>query len=254
MNRDLADCMDLTNRAVLITGGRRIGRAVAEELARRGAHLCLSHRRTPGDLERTAETARAMGRTVILARADLADETECSRLVEETVRGLGRLDILIHMASLYESKPFDEMNGHDWDRGLAVDARAAFLCARAAVPHMRAVGGGRIVLLSDWLPASGRPRYRGYLSYYVAKAAVIGLTEALALELAADNILVNAVAPGPIRPPDTVDADEIEKVGKVTPLGHWGGDQEVVKAVVALIDADFVTGETIRVDGGRHLQ
>lgn len=246
--------MDLTDRAVLITGGRRIGSAVAEELARRGAHLCLSYSHTAGDLERTAETVRAMGRIAILVRADLTDETACGRLVDGTVTALGRLDILIHMASRYESKSFDEMSGHDWDRGLAVDARAAFLCARAAVPHMRAAGGGRILLFSDWLPASGRPRYRGYLSYYVAKAAVIGLTEALALELAADNILVNAVAPGPIRPPDTLAADDVEKVESVTPVGRWGGDQEVVKAVVALIDSDFITGETIRVDGGRHIR
>ena len=101
---------------------------------------------------------------------------------------------------------------------------------------------------------SGRPRYPGYLPYYVAKSAVIGLTEALALELALDGILVNAVAPGPIRPPADMDAQEVQAVERATPLGRWGGDEALVAAVLALVETDFITGETLRVDGGRHLK
>ena len=135
-----------------------------------------------------------------------------------------------------------------------VDLRAAFLCAHAAVPHMRRQGGGRIVNFADWIAASGRPRYPGFLPYYVAKAGVIALTEALALELAGDAILVNAVAPGPIvAPPGTTD-DELKAVEAATPLGRWGGAEAIVRAVLFLIETDFVTGETIRVDGGRHLK
>ena len=135
-----------------------------------------------------------------------------------------------------------------------VDLRAAFLCAHAAAPHMRRQGGGRIVNFSDWIAKSGRPRYPGFLPYYVAKAGIIGLTEALALELAADQILVNAIAPGPIlAPPDTT-AEESRAVEKATPLGRWGGEMEIAKAVVALLESDFITGETIRVDGGRHIK
>ena len=119
---------------------------------------------------------------------------------------------------------------------------------------MRARGGGRIINFSDWVARSGRPRYTGFVPYYVAKAGVIALTEALALELAGDNILVNAIAPGPIlAPPETSDA-EFKAVEEATPLGRWGGEREIVKAVLALIDSDFITGETIRVDGGRHLR
>jgi 3-oxoacyl-[acyl-carrier protein] reductase len=136
---------------------------------------------------------------------------------------------------------------------MSVDLRASFLCAKAAVPLMRAQGGGRIINFSDWLPVGDRPRYKGFLTYYVAKAGVKALTEALALEVAGDNILVNAIAPGPIlAPPDTTD-EEFAAVEKVTPLGRWGGAEEIAKVVLALIDSDFITGETIRVDGGRHL-
>jgi NAD(P)-dependent dehydrogenase (short-subunit alcohol dehydrogenase family) len=111
-----------------------------------------------------------------------------------------------------------------------------------------------VINFSDWISASGRPRYTGYLPYYVAKAGVIGLTEALALELAPDNILVNAVAPGPILPPPGISDDESEAVIKATPLGRWGGEAEVAKAVRFLIETEFVTGEVIRVDGGRHVR
>jgi NAD(P)-dependent dehydrogenase (short-subunit alcohol dehydrogenase family) len=135
-----------------------------------------------------------------------------------------------------------------------VDLRAAFLCARAAVPHMRRGGGGRIVNFADWVAASGRPRYTGYLPYYVAKAGVIALTEALALELAPDQILVNAVAPGPIVPPPGTTDEEKQAVEAATPLGRWGGAQAIVRAVLFLVETDFVTGETIRVDGGRHVK
>jgi NAD(P)-dependent dehydrogenase (short-subunit alcohol dehydrogenase family) len=151
-------------------------------------------------------------------------------------------------------RPFDELTLADWDAVMNVDLRAAFLCARAAVPHMRRHGGGRIINFSDWVAKSGRPRYDGYLPYYVAKGAVIALTEALALELARDNILVNAIAPGPILAPPGTSDDESRAVEQATPLGRWGGEAEIAKAVLALLHVDFITGETVRVDGGRHVK
>ena len=246
--------MDLTAKAVLITGAKRIGSSVAAELARRGADISMSYNRSAAEAERAAALVREAGRSVLITQADVQNATDCRRLIEATAFDLGRLDVLIYMASTYVSKPFDELGEADWDRALAVDLKGAYLCALAAVPHMRAAGGGRIVNFSDWVAKSGRPRYQGLLPYYVAKAGVVGLTEALALELAGDRILVNAIAPGPIRPPEDMDVREVEEVEKATPLGRWGGDEEIVKAIVALVESDFITGETIRVDGGRHLQ
>ena len=246
--------MELAGRVALITGGRRIGAVVASELARGGADIALVYRSSRAEAEETADSLRALGRRVFLVQADLSRPDSGDRVVDETVNALGRLDVLINMASIYVQKSVDELTVEDWDTQLAVDVRAAWLCARAAVPHMRRLRGGRIINFGDWVARSGRPRYTGYLAYYVAKASVIALTEALALELAPDQILVNAIAPGPIVAPEDTSDDEFAKVERATPLGRWGGESEIAKAVLALIDSDFITGETIRVDGGRHLK
>ena len=117
---------------------------------------------------------------------------------------------------------------------------------------MKQGGGARIINFADWLPVSGRPRYRGFVPYYSSKAAVVALTESLALELAPE-ILVNAIAPGPILAPPGLTPEESIEVMKATPLRRWGGAAEIAKTVLFLVDSDFITGECIRVDGGRHL-
>lgn len=246
--------MDPTDKVALITGGRRIGAVVATELARKGVHVAVVYRGSRSEAEETAETLRAMGRRALVVQADLQQPEACSRAVEATVTEFGRLDILVNMASVYREKPLDDLTVEDWDAQLSIDLRAAWLCSHAAFRHMRRSGGGRIVNFSDWVARSGRPRYRGYLPYYVAKAGVIALTEALALELASDQILVNAIAPGPIVAPPGTSAADSAAVEQATPLGRWGGEIEIAKTVIALVESDFITGETIRVDGGRHVK
>ena len=203
--------MPLTNKTVLITGGKRIGAIVALELARRGMDVALSYQRSKEEAEATAETVRGAGRRAVVLQANLSHGTDCATLVTGAAAALGRLDALINMASVYRSQPLAEIDEARWDAVIAVDLKAAFLCARAAVPHLRAAGGGRIVNFSDWVAASGRPRYTGFLPYYVAKRAIIGLTEALALELAGDQILVNAIAPGPILAPEGTTDEELKR-------------------------------------------
>jgi NAD(P)-dependent dehydrogenase (short-subunit alcohol dehydrogenase family) len=241
-------------KVALITGGKRIGAVVAAALSQRGVDVALSYARSRSEAEQAADAVRRAGRRGAAIQADLSQPQGCETLVATTAATFGGIDILINMASVYARKSFDDLRVEDWDASLDVDLRAAFLCARAAVPYMRTRGGGRIINFSDWIAKSGRPRYQGFLPYYVAKAGVIALTEALALELAVDNVLVNAIAPGPIvAPPETTD-EELTAVAQATPLGHWGGEGEIAKAVLALFDNDFITGETIRVDGGRHLK
>ena len=244
----------LTGRGAIITGGKRIGAAVALALAGRGMQIALSYNRSQEEAQRAADTIQANGGRAFIYQTDLSRADAVRAFVDRAAADLGSVNALINMASVYSSVTFEELDERAWDAVLNVDLKAAFLCARAAVPHMRARGGGRIINFTDWVARSGRPRYKGYLPYYVAKHGVVGLTEALALELAEDHILVNAIAPGPIlAPPETTD-EEYRAVEAATPLGRWGGEAEIVAAVMFLLETEFMTGETIRIDGGRHLK
>jgi NAD(P)-dependent dehydrogenase (short-subunit alcohol dehydrogenase family) len=245
--------MDLTNRVVIITGGKRIGRVVARELAARGADLVLSYRGSKDEALATAADVEAHGRRAMTIVADVSKSADCHAIIDQAVATFGKVDVLINMASIYAPRPFDALTDVEWEQNLAVNLKSAFVCSTAAVPHMRKQGGGRIVNFADWLAASGRPHYTGFVPYYVSKAGVIALTEALALELAGDRILVNAIAPGPIVAPADLTDEERDAVAKQTPVGRWGGEMEIVKTVLFFIDSEFVTGETVRVDGGRHV-
>jgi len=245
--------MTLTNRVVLITGAKRLGHAVAVAAAERGADVAITFNRSRGEADDTVAAVRAVGRRALAIQADVSDEGACASVIRDVDREYGRLDALVNMASLYQSVAFDALTPAEWNRQLAVDLGGTFLMTHAAVPLMRRAGTGRVVNFSDWVAASGRPRYTGYVAYYVAKSGVKALTEVLALELAKDQILVNAIAPGPILAPPGTSEEESNAVVRATPLGRWGGVDEIVKAVLALIETDFITGETIRVDGGRHL-
>lgn len=246
--------MDLKGRVALITGAKRVGADVARELATRGADVAVSYARSKQEADALVGEITALGRRSAAYQADLTSPDACKSVVDKAAADFGRLDVLITMASVYVATPFDTLDLAEWDKTINVDLRSTFLCAIAAVPHMRKQGGGRIVTFSDWLARSGRPRYEGFLPYYVAKAGVMALTEALALELAPDHILVNAIAPGPILAPPGTTAEDHQKVADATPLGRWGGGPEIAKAVLAFIDSDFITGETLRVDGGRHVK
>ena len=243
----------LDSRVVLVTGTKRVGAAVAVAAAGQGANVALLYQNSKAEADAAASDVRAAGRLALVVQADVSKADDARRVVSEVEGTLGRLDVLINMASVYRRVAFDALDEREWRRQLAVDFDGTFFFSRAAVPALRRQGRGHIINISDWLPASGRPRYPGYLGYYVAKAGVKALTEALALELAPDRIQVNAIAPGPILPPPDISAEEVEAVVKATPLGKWGGPEAIVDAVFAILSSDFMTGETIRVDGGRHL-
>ena len=242
--------MDPKGRVALITGGARIGQVVADVLAKRGCSLALTYRGSRDAADATASAAKAVGVRAAVIRADATNEADVIAAVGETVKVLGRLDILINMAAIYEKTP--DPTGALWSTIQDANAKSAFLYSTHCAPAMKQNHAGRIINFSDWLPVTGRPHYRDYVPYYVSKASVAALTQALALQLAPE-ILVNAIAPGPILAPPNLTPEENAQVIEATPLARWGGAEEIAKTVMFFVESDFVTGELIRVDGGRHL-
>ena len=240
--------MDLANRVALVTGARRIGGVVAAELARHGAAVALSYNRSQSEAEQAAAAVRSHGRPAFVHRANLTDAAECEALVAATVEALGRLDILINMASLYLPKPFDALTVEAGSEH-AVDLRAAFACARAAVPHMRR-GRRHIVNFSDWLAKSGRPRTRGICRIMWPRWRD-RLTEGLALSLLRQDS----------RQRDSTGADPCAagdhrrraRRRREVHAGAGARDGDRPGGIGAAC-CDFITGETIRVDGGRHVR
>lgn len=231
-----------------------MGASLAKAMATQGADVALSYSLSGRVIADVVTSVRATGRRSAAFAADLRDPLACQSLVEDVERWGGRLDVVVCLASMFERVALDRLTPDTWRGQLAVDLDASFHCARAAAGVMRRQGSGHIVLCSDWVAASGRARYTGYVPYYVAKAGVVAMTEALAFELAGDGVQVNAVAPGPILPAAGSSSEMQAAVIQATPLGRWGGPGVITQAVMGLLQQDWVTGQVVRVDGGRHLR
>ena len=243
--------MTLQGRVALVTGGaRRVGRTIAVALARRGADVAISYHTSRAETTRAVEELRALGVRAAAIRADVAASADVARLIRQTDRQLGRLDVLINCASAFVRTPFSALTERDWDLHLNTNLKGPFLCSLLAVRLMRKTGGGKIINITDW--AGERP-YRDYLPYCVSKAALSALTKALAKELA-PRIQVIAIAPGPVLPPPGMTRQERQRVIRRLPLARWGTPTDVASAVVFAIEGtDFMTGSTIVIDGGRSI-
>jgi len=239
--------VDLDGRTALVTGGaRRIGRAICLALAGRGVRVAIHCRSSEAEARDLAD--RCPGSVVL--RADLADPAERARLLPEAFERLGRIDFLVNNAAVYETAPLEEIDEAAFERALAVNLTAPFFLARDAGLRMRAAGSGAIVNLTDW--GIDRP-YPDRIPYFAAKAGLAAATKGLARALAPE-VRVNAVAPGPILLPEGAGEQVAAAVVKATPLARLGGPDAIATAVLFLLDHDFMTGETIRVDGGRSLK
>jgi 3-oxoacyl-[acyl-carrier protein] reductase len=243
----------LAGHAALVTGSARgLGRAVAERLAAEGAAVTVADLDLPA-AEEAAAALRQAGSNALAVEADVRDAASVAAAVERSVAELGLLDILVNNAGVVRDGRLEAMSDEDWDTVLDVDLRGYFVCARAVLPHLRTRGWGRIVNISS-RAYLGNP---GQANYSAAKAGVIGLTRALSMELAADGITVNAVAPGAI---DTAlvrnhpRADDIiARAIRMQPVKRLGTPEDVAAAVAFLAsdDAAFVSGDVLHVSGGR---
>ncbi len=240
-------------RVALVTGGGRgIGRAIAQQLARDGIAVAVNYR---GNAAAAAETVRSIeeaGGTAIALAGNVADAAEAAKLVADTVAHFGRLDILVNNAGITRDNLTMRMSEADWDAVLDTNLKGAFLCAKAALRHLlKARDSGRIVSISSVVGIVGNP---GQANYAAAKAGLIGLTKSLAKEIASRGVTVNAVAPGFITTDMTTGlAAEVQEMAlKSIPLGTFGEPQDIAAAVGFLASpaARYITGQVLSVDGG----
>jgi pteridine reductase len=240
-------------KVVLITGGaKRVGAAICRRLHGAGANLMLHYRASAGEARLLqAELNHQRKDSVALIQADLLDLGKVPSLIDQTVQSFGRLDALINNAASFYPTPIGEITLEDWENLIGADLRAPLFISQAAAPALKKTLGA-IVNITDI--HAERP-LKNYILYSIAKAGLVGLTRSLARELAPE-IRVNAVAPGPILWPDDDAFDELsrQRIISHTPLKREGTPEDIAKAVHFLLtEATYVTGETINVDGGRHV-
>jgi NAD(P)-dependent dehydrogenase (short-subunit alcohol dehydrogenase family) len=243
--------MDLKGKAALVTGGTMgLGAAIAVELARRGADVAIAARNLGGPAEEVKAAIVAAGRRAYAIAADLSRANDCARAVEETAAHFGRLDALIHNAGGPSPGKIEDVTPEQWRQTMDLHVNANFYLAKAALPHLRKHKEGCIVTVSSTAGVLGVP---GAIAYATAKGAIPQFTRSLARDLADDNIRVNCVAPGVIRTrfheDMTPERKELNLKHRI-PLHREGTPQQVAEVVALLVTNDYITGETVVIDGG----
>jgi pteridine reductase len=243
--------MLLNARVALVTGaGHRIGRAIALALAGRGMRVAIHYHRSREPAGETAAAIRALGAECDTFGADLGDAEAARALGPRVVERFGGLDVLINSAGIMTRATIEETTPALWDEVMDVNLRSAFFTVQGALPGLRAAKG-KVVNLAD---VGGLEPWPRYAAHCISKAGVVMLTRTLARALAPD-ITVNAVAPGAVLPPDEWSEAARQHLASTTPLGRLGSPDDVTAAVLYLLEGgDYVTGETIVVDGGRLIR
>ncbi len=242
----------LAGRNAIVTGGSRgIGAAICLAFAREGAHVAFCHKGDAENAQSTAERIRTLGRRCHFDEADLSDAAACGAFAEASTAALGEIDILVNNAAISISHRFEEISVPEYEAILGVNLRAPFFMAQAVYGAMKARGQGRIINISSQLATKGAVELAHYCA---AKAGVLGLTRALAMEGAPFGVLVNAIAPGPVETPMLHVLSEEWRARKRAelPIGRFGQPDEIAPAAVFLASDDgrFMVGATLHVNGG----
>jgi len=237
----------LAGQVALVTGAaKRIGRSIALRLASEGADVVVNYESSKAEAEGVVREIVAGERRAIAVQANVSHRGEVQNLFAKAEREFGRLDILVNNAGMFFAAKFEELTEEQWDRIMNTNLKSQFLCSQTAAPIMKRQGRGRIISLTS---LGGLLPWPTFTHYCVSKAGAIMLTRCLARALAPE-ILVNSVAPGTIQfPGEAPDEDYIRRA----PLQRTGTGEDIAGAVAYLATADFVTGQTIVVDGGRSL-
>ena len=238
-----------SGRTALVTGaGRRIGRAIAVALGGLGMRVAVHYHGAEQGAQETLRAIEQAGGGGFTIRADLREAGAPARLVTEAVDRLGSLDVLVNSAAVMIRTPFESVREDVWDEIFALNLRAPFFCAQAAASRMK--DGGVIINIAD---LAAFETWTGYIPHGASKAGVVHITRTLAKRLA-PRLRVNAIAPGAVLLPDDWSDADAQRLVDTTPLARLGSPDDVTQAVLYLIDATYVTGHTIIVDGGRHVR
>jgi len=242
----------LKGKNALVTGSSRgIGRAIALELAKQGANVAVNYAGNEEKAREAAEEIEQLGVKAIKIQADVANEAEVKAMIKEVVNEFGSIDILVNNAGANKDNLLMRMKEEEFDQVINTNLKGVFLCTKAAARHMMKQRAGKIVNVASIVGVSGNP---GQANYVAAKAGVIGLTKTTAKEFATRNIHVNAVAPGFISTDMTNALSDEQQQGMLAmiPLEKFGQPEDVAKTVRFLVsaDADYITGQTIHIDGG----
>jgi pteridine reductase len=240
--------MDLRGRAALVTGaGHRVGRAIAVALGGRGMRVAVHYNAASADAEETLRQVRAAGGEGYAVPGDLRRPEAPAELILAVVAEFGALDVLVNSAAVMVRTPFGHITAEQWDEIMALNHRAPFFLAQAAAPHLRAARGV-VVNIADLAAFETWP---AYVPHGISKSGVVYMTRALARVLAPE-VRVAGVAPGTVLLPDNWDSASAEHLRQTTPLERNGTPDDVTSTVLFILDSEYLTGETIIVDGGRH--
>ena len=240
---------DSTRPVALVTGAaHRVGRALAVGLAANGYDIALHYHASVTKVDDARDAIGKAGGSSRLFRADLRDAEAPVRLVRDVVESMGRLDVVVNSAAVMLRMPMGTITAEAWDSVLDLNLRAPFLIAQEAARYLP--DGGSIINITDLAAFEVWPPY---VPHGVSKAGLVYLTQALA-RLMAPRIRVNAIAPGTVLLPENFDPGFAAKLTETTPLKRDGSPEDVVQAMLYLLNANYVTGETIIVDGGRHVR
>jgi pteridine reductase len=242
--------MNLSGRVALVTGaGRRVGQAIAVALGARGMRVAVHYHGSVKGADETARMIASAGGEARTFKADLSRTENHPALVDQVASAFGSLAVLVNSAAVMVRTPFGEVTAEQWDSMMALNTRAPFFLTQAAAPHLRKASGA-VVNIADLAAFETWP---AYVPHGISKAGVVHMTRALARVLAPD-VRVNGIAPGTVLLPEDWSTQADERLRQTTPLGRTGSPQDVSATVIFLLESDYITGETIIVDGGRHVR
>ena len=246
----------LENKVAIVTGGARgLGKAYCLRMAEEGAKVVVADI-LEQEAEETASEIKAKGGEAIAVKTDVTSEAATQQMADKTVKAFGRIDVLVNNAGFYHGmsrKPFYEISSEEWDKMMDVSAKGTWICCKAVFPQMKTQGKGKIINVSS--EAVFAPT-KGLIHYTAAKAAVIGITRVLAGELGQYGICVNVIVPGVIDTPATRSYVSMEKMdASSVPMKRFGVPEDIVGSVVffASDDSDFISGQSLLIDGARRV-